>query len=474
MRLTNTINPNIFRGYDIRGIVDQDLTDDSVYTLARAYATFLHTRRITEAVIGRDNRLSSDRFSAIFIQGLNDGGINTVDIGLSLSQIVYFSGYYFRTKGSVMITASHNPKEYNGFKLGVGYSDTMVSEEIQWLKETIQTGKIHHSSLKGTSEQQDIFKVYQQDILKHFSLKNRWKIVIDGCDTGSGVFYPPIFRAAGCEVIEQNCIPDGHFPHGVPDPTEKAVLERLASRVKSAKADIGFAYDTDGDRMSVVDEKGDILWMDSIVALFAKDILDYLPGSKIVYNTLCSRQVTETIEQSGGLPIMWLTGHSFIKAKVKEERAPFGGELSGHIFFMDNFYGHDDGAYASLRLLQYLERQQETLSQAQSKLPFYVSSPEIKLGLADEIKFQLIDDKIKTNFKEVWPNAKFSEIEGIRMDNNEAMCIVRASQNGPYITIKYEGKTQEIYDQIKIQIRSILKKYPEIDWSKGVNTDALD
>ena len=471
MKIVKTINPEIFRGYDIRGVVDLDLNSDVMYTLGRAYATFLTERRIAQSTVGHDNRLTSEQFSQAFIKGLNDGGINTIDLGLSLSQIVYFSSYYYQIKGSAMVSASHNPKNFNGLKLGVGFSDTMISEEIQHLKQIVQLG--NYTSGAGTNKTEDLFPAYKADILKRFNLKKKWKIVIEGCNTGSGIFYPAIFKEAGCEVIEQNCTPDGNFPLGAPDPTEIKVLERLSKRVKAENADIGFAYDTDGDRMSVVDENGGILWMDSIVALFAQDVLDFMPGSKIVYNTLCSRQVTEAILKAGGVPIMCLTGHSFVKAAVKQERSPFGGELSGHIFFMDNFYGHDDGANASLRLLQYLERKNETLSQAYSKLNIYVSSPEIKFGLADEIKFKLIDNEIKTDFKAIWTSAKFTEIEGIRMDQSDQMAIVRASQNGPYITVKFEGKTKEIYDKVKAQVREILKKYSQIDWSKGVNTHAL-
>lgn len=472
MQIVKTINPEIFRGYDIRGVVDVDLSLDVMYTFGRAYATFLKERRINESTVGRDNRLTGEEYSKAFIQGLNDGGIDTIDIGLSLSQIVYFSSYHYQIKGSAMISASHNPKNFNGLKLGVGFSDTMITEEIQHLRQIVENGK--YSEGKGKNKKEDIFPAYKADILKRFNLQKKWKVVVEGCNTGSGVFYPSIFREAGCEVIEQNCTPDGNFPLGVPDPTEIEVLERVSKTVKAEHADIGFAYDTDGDRMSVVDNKGNILWMDSIVALFAQDVLDFMPGANIVYNTLCSRQVTEAIEKAGGNPVMWLTGHSFIKAKVKEVRSPFGGELSGHIFFMDNFYGHDDGANASLRLLQYLERKNETLSQAFAKLNVYVSSPEIKFGLADAIKFKLIDTEIKADFKRVWPDAKFTEIEGVRMDSDQEMAIVRASQNGPYITVKFEGKTQAIYDKVKIQVREILKKYSQIDWSKGVNTHALD
>lgn len=471
--IVKNINPKIFRGYDLRGVAGEDLNEDVMYTLGRAYATWLSQRRIGEATVGHDNRLTSEAYSKAFIAGLNDGGINSIDIGLSLSQISYFSSYEFKTKGSAMITASHNPKEFNGLKLGTGYSETMLSEEVQAFRE-LAADTENFVEGKGTNREEDIFDSYKHHLLKHFHLKKKWKVVVDACNTSSGVFYPEIFKDAGLEVVAQNCEPDGNFPLGVPDPTEVEVLDRLAEGVKKAGADIGFAYDTDGDRMAVVDEHGQVLWMDTIVALFAQDVLDTLPGAPIVYNTLCSRQVTEAIEKAGGKPVMWLTGHSFIKAKVKEERAPFGGELSGHIYFTDNFYGHDDGAYASLRLLSYLERTNQSLSEAVSKLSKYVSSPEIKFGLADEIKFEFIKTKITDEFKALWPNAKYVDIDGIRMDLDDRMAICRASQNGPYITVKFEGKTQEIYDEVKQQLKEILSKYQEIKWDEGVNTHALD
>lgn len=471
-KISSNINPSIYRGYDIRGVYGKDMDANVYYTLGRAYATYLSQRRIVEATVGRDNRLSSQEASEALIAGLNEGGINTIDLGMSLSQIVYYSAYHFKTRGSAMVTASHNPKEYNGLKVGTGYSETMVTEEIQELRKIAEKGKFSQGEGKNISA--DIFQEYSHDLLKYFSLKKKWKVVIDACNTTSGLFYPAIFKAAGCEVVEQNTKPDGNFPLGVPDPTEVEVLERLAKGVKAAQADIGFAYDTDGDRMAVVDEKGNTLWMDTIVALFAQDVLDFLPGAKIVYNTLCSRQVTEAINKAGGEPVMWMTGHSFIKAKLKEVGAPFGGELSGHIFFMDNFFGHDDGAFASLRLLAYLERTQQTVSQATGKLEKYVSSPEIKFGLPDEIKFKFIDTVIREEFQKEWPQAEYIDIDGIRMDLNDRMAIVRASQNGPYITVKFEGKTQEIYDQLKTVLKKMLKKHPEINWQEGVNTHALD
>lgn len=466
------IDPTIFRGYDLRGVDGKELNEDVFYTLGRAYGTYLVQRRISECPVGRDNRLTSEVYAKAFIQGLNDCGINTIDLGLSLSQIVYFSNYEFKTKGSAMVTASHNPKGYNGLKLGTGYSESMLTDDIINLKNIAQKGDFAKG--EGTNRYEDIYPSYKKHLLKHFQLKRPWKIVVDACNTTSGMFYPDIFKSAGCEVIEQNTKLDGNFPLGAPDPTEMEVLSRLAEGVKKAGADIGFAYDTDGDRMSGVDEQGNVLWMDTIVSLFAQDVLSTMPGAPIIYNTLCSRQVTETIEQAGGKPIMWITGHSFIKAKVKAENAPFGGELSGHIYFTDNFYGHDDAAYASLRLMQYLERKGETLSQAVSHLSKYISSPEIKLGLADEIKFSFIDNVIKQEFKNHWPEAKYIDIDGVRMDLDDRMAIMRASQNGPYVTVKFEGKTKEIYDELRVTLSQILKSHPEINWSVGTNTRVLD
>ena len=474
MNIVKGINPHIFRGYDIRGVAGKDLSIDVYYTLGRAYATWLSQRRISEAAIGRDNRLTSEEFQQAFMQGLNDGGVNTIDIGLSLSQIVYYSSYHFTTKGSAMVTASHNPSEYNGLKLGSGYSETMITSEIQEIRDLAAKSKF--SKGKGSHTQIDIYPDYKKSILKHFNLKRKWKVVVDACNTTSGMFYPDILKTAGCDVIEQNTELDGNFPLGVPDPTELEVLERLAKGVKKHNADIGFAYDTDGDRMAVVDEKGQVLWMDTIVALFAQDVLDFMPGAPIIYNTFCSRQVTEAIENSNGVPVMEMTGHSFIKARVKKEKSPFGGELSGHIFFMDNFFGHDDGAYASLRLLQYLERKDQELSQAVSKLTQYVSSPEIKLGLADDIKFKLIKNEITQDFKETWPNANFISIDGIRMDLDDRMAIVRASQNGPYVGIKFEAKNDQDYQDTKKHLVRILKKYDQVKFDDpiAVNTHALD
>jgi len=473
--MDTAINPQIFRGYDIRGLVEKDLSADVMYRLGRAYATFLYRRQINEAVVGMDIRETSPQYKQAFIQALSDSGINVVDIGLTLTQIMYFAQYHYLSKGGAIITASHNPREYNGLKLGVGFSDTLVSPEIQEVREIAQSGDFKKWPTSGVVRQDDVFPAYIDDLFKRAPLTNSGlKVVIDSSCATTGAFLPAILRRAGCEVIEQNTNLDGSFPLGTPDPTEKSVLERLAARVTAEKADIGLSYDSDGDRVGIVDDQGNLIWNDVLVALFARDILDFLPGSPIVFNALCSKTTSDAITQAGGKPVLWLTGHSFIKAKVKETRAPFGGELSGHFFFMDNFYGHDDGAFATLRLLSYLKRTGLSLRQAVESLPKYISSPEIKLGLADDIKFKLINEQISADLRLLFPGAQYTDIDGFRVDTESEMVIIRASQNGPYITIKFEGRTQSQYDSLKGEVARILHKYPEIDWSSGVNIHAFE
>lgn len=473
-KIVTNINPNIFRGYDIRGVMDVDLNPDVYYTFGRAYATWLSIHRIVDCAVGHDNRITSKDYKKAFIQGLNDGGIETYDMGYALSQMVYYAAYEYKTKGYAMITASHNPRQYNGLKLGTGYSETMLSEEVIAFRELCNKADFVTATTPAANHKVNIFDSYLRTILKNFSLRKKWKVVIDASNTTSGMFYPEILHEAGCSVIEQNCKPDGNFPLGVPDPTEVEVLNRLREGVLKHEADLGLAYDADGDRMAVVDEAGRVLWMDSVVALFADDVLDTMTGAPIVFNNLCSKAVSQTIEKRGGQPVMWITGHSFIKAKIKELNAPFGGELSGHIFFNDNFFGHDDAAYASLRLLQYLERKGLTLGEAVDSLPKFTTSPEIKLGLADEIKFKFIKNVITKDLKKEFPKADYNTIDGIRLDTPTQMVTIRASQKGPYITIKFEAKTKKEYEALKKLLKKILSSHEEIDWSQGVNTHAFD
>ena len=469
-----TFNDHLFRGYDLRGVSGRDLDPERLEVLGRAYATFLHKRRIWEVVVGRDNRLTSKDYSNAFIKGLLESGVDVCDIGLSLAQIVYFAQYLLRFKGAAMITASHNPAEYNGLKLAVGFSDTMTGPEIQEFKKIAQSGKFTKFDRKAVLTKQDVFPDYKKDVLRHTGKIGKFKVVVDTVYGTAGMFLPSILRDAGCEVGEQHTELDGSFPLGTADPTEREVQERLAEKVIKEGADLGFSYDTDGDRMGVVDGKGRLIWNDTLVSIFSKDVLEFMPGAKIVFNVLCSKQVKDVIEEMHGHPIMWITGHSFIKAKIREERALFGGELSGHMFFTDNFYGHDDEAYATLRLLAYLTRVGKTLDQVVDELPQYKSSPEIKVGCADNVKFNLISQKIAKDLKKVFPKAQFVEIDGVRFDTKDEMGVVRASQNGPYLTIKYEARDEVGFKKMRRVLSEILHKYAQINFKDGVNTDALD
>ncbi len=471
------VNPHIFRGYDIRGVVDKDLTPQIAYHIGRAYATFLQQKKISQkAIVGRDCRLSSPALAKALIKGITEGGVEVIDIGLTLVGMFYWSQYFLNIRGGVMVTASHNPAEYNGFKLAIDFSETMVSEQIQAIKQIIESQEYYSPPSPSSIISRSITQDYFQDILRRFPRFN-FRVVVDPSHSTPGAFIPELLRQAGCEVIEQNTQIDGNFPLGTPDPTEQMVAERLAQAVVKRRADLGFSYDADGDRIGVVTEKGEIIWNDLLVALLAADVLDKHPGATIMFNTLCSKVVTETIIQRGGKPFMWRTGHSFLKKKNQEVGAAFIGELSGHFFFSQDFYNHDDGAYTTLRLLDYLARHKTTLSQALVDLPKYISSPEIKIGCSEDKKADFIR-KISPRLRQDFPQAEVIDDEragdGVRLEMPTSMLVVRYSQNGPYLTIKFEAKDKEGYNKLKQYLRKLLAQYPEIDWGYGVNLDSLN
>jgi len=301
-------------------------------------------------------------------------------------------------------------------------------------------------------------------------------VVIDASNATAGQIAPEFLRKAGCEVIEYNCQIDSSFPLGTPDPTETVVAERLKKKILKEKADLGFSYDADGDRIGIVDDKGGIIWNDILVALFAVDVLSDHPRAKIMYNTLCSKATEETILKYGGEPFMWRTGHSFLKKKNQEVKAAFIGELSGHFFFSADFYNHDDGLYSTLRLLRYLDRTNQSLSQAIECLPKYISSPEIKVGCADDKKVEFIK-KTANTLRADFSDAKIIDDEragdGVRLDMEDAMFVIRYSQNGPYITVKFEAKNNYQYIKLRDYIYKLLCSYEEIDWNYGVNVESL-
>lgn len=475
------INRHIVRGYDVRGVVDEDLNPEIVEHFGRAYGTYIQRRfdDMEKVVIGFDSRLTSEEYRDAMAKGIASTGLDVIDIGLTLVGTVYWAQYHFDTKGAVMITASHNPKEYNGFKMASDLSEAMIGAELEELVDLVEAEDYIEGEKEGEIKQIDVREEYFADIIERVEVGKKFKVVVDASCATAGTVIPDLLRRIDCEVIESNCEIDGNFPLGVADPTEVIVAERLRDKVLETGADIGLSYDTDGDRIGIVDEKGGIIWNDVLVAILALDILDDHPGEKIMYNTLCSKVVDEAILAKGGQPFMWRTGHGFLKKKNQEVKAPFIGELSGHFFFSADFYNHDDGCYVTLRLLSYLAKSGKTLSEAVAELPQYISSPEIKLYCADDKKVELMD-KIAPLLSERFPDAEVIDDEragdGVRLELEDGMFVIRYSQNGPYITIKFEGKTQERYDELKVYLNELLHSFEEIDWNNEikVNADSLE
>jgi len=466
------INPYIFRGYDIRGLVDKDLNPEIVEHIGRAYGTFLLRRGIKKTVVGHDCRLSSESYSEAIIKGILSTGVDVVDIGLALVGTIYWAQYYLDALGCVSVSGSHNPAEYNGFKLGTGFSQTMITGEIRELRQIAEKDEFERG--EGKLEKEDIKEAYFEDLLRRLPVPLKFKVVVDPSYSTAGAFVPELLEKAGCQVICNHCELDGTFPLGTPDPTEKKVAERLSKKILETKADLGFSYDSDGDRIGVVDNNGNILWNDVLVALFAAAALERKPRGKIVFNALCSKVVEDVIKEKNGRPVMWRTGHSFIKAKAQKEKASFAGELSGHFYFLDKFYPHDDGCYSSLELLNYLLQTKKSLSQVRESFSQYISSPEIKIGCPDDVKVGLMTE-ISKILRQDFSRAKVIDDErvgdGVRVEFEDRMFIIRYSQNAPYLTIKFEAKTRENYNGLKDYINKLLHQYKEVEWDSKFNVN---
>ncbi|MBN2198147.1 phosphomannomutase/phosphoglucomutase [Candidatus Wolfebacteria bacterium] len=471
------INPYIFRGYDLRGEINKDLNPKIAEHLGRVFGAMLKRQGIKKAVIGRDSRQTSLEYSESIIKGLNFVGINTIDIGMELIGTFYWAQYFLNCQGGVFVSASHNPAQYNGFKFANGFSETLISKEMKILRQMAENDDFEKSLILGKNEKISIRENYFNDLVKKISFNKKFKVLIDAGNSTAGDIVPDLLRKLNCEVFEQNCKLDSSFPLGVPDPTEKIVMERVKKGVLENQCDIGFIYDCDGDRIGVVDNKGNIIWNDILLAIFAVSVLKKHPGSTIMYNALCSQIVEETILKRKGKPFMWRTGHSFLKNKNKEIKAAFIGELSGHFFFSADFYNHDDGIYSTLSLLQYISQSKEPLSQIFNSFIKYISSPEIKIGCPDELKISVIE-KIGKKIKAGFSDAKIIDDErvgdGIRVSKDDFMFIIRYSQNGPYLTVKFEAQKQDKYDYLKKYINKLLHSFGEIDWSFGVNIESLE
>ena len=449
------MNPLIFREYDIRGMVGKDLTPDVVREIGRGYGTMMRNLGKRHVTVGRDNRLSSKDFRDAIVNGILSTGIDVTDCGLIPTPLLYFSLFHLPVDGGVQITGSHNPPEFNGFKLGVGKT-TIHGKEIQHVREIIESGKL--SQGKGTLKEYDIITPYLEMVKSKIKLNKKLKVVLDGGNGTSGLIAPKLLRDLGCEVTELYCNLDGNFPNHFPDPTVVKNLTDLIKKVKSEKADVGIGYDGDADRIGVVDNDGNIIWGDQLMIIFARDILKRKKGAKVVFEVKCSQNLGNDIKKHGGIPIMWAAGHSLIKDKMLKENAEFGGEMSGHIFFKDGYFGFDDAIYASLRLLLILSNTNQKITEMLSDVPKTFTTPEIRVDCPDEEKFEIVKN-ITADFKKEYD---VIDIDGARVIFNGGWGLIRASNTQPVLVVRFEAETEEKLEDFKKILYQRLNKFPAL------------
>ena len=449
------MNPQIFREYDIRGVADRDLTDNVVFSIGQGYGTYVLEKGVKELIIGRDVRLSSERICDAVIAGLQSTGCDVIDLGLVPTPVFYFSAFHYDENAGIMITGSHNPSEFNGFKIGLNKT-TIYGEEIQNLRKLIETSKF--KSGKGTVSKLNPVPDYIKMILSKVKIKSGLKVVFDAGNGTAGVVIEELFNKMGIEPIFINVMPDGNFPAHLPDPTIPEYMKDLKSTVFELDADLGIGYDGDADRIGAIDDKGDIVWGDKLLAIFAADIIKHKPKAKIVFEVKCSQGLVEYVKSIGGIPLMWKTGHSLIKAKMKEEGALLAGEMSGHMFFADDYYGYDDAIYASARLLKILSESDKPLSELIAEIPYYYSTPEIRVDCSDELKFE-VTRMIRDYFKKQY---EIIDIDGVRVIFPNGWGLVRASNTQPVLVLRFEAKTPEQLVEIQEMFYNQLRKYPGV------------
>ena len=443
------MNPNVFREYDVRGVVGTDLNEEFVFNLGRAIGTYAAGFKIKKMTIGRDCRLSSDDYHNFLIQGLNSSGIEIIDIGLCATPMLYFSIRHLNVEGGVMITGSHNPPEFNGFKICIG-NDTIYGENIQKLRKIMESGQYLAGS--ASSSFQDITTAYQNYLFDNVKIARKIKVAVDAGNGVGGKFALPILQRYGCEVIPIYCEPDGNFPNHFPDPTVEENLADLIKAVYDQKADLGIAFDGDADRLGVISDNGEIIWGDKLLLLFAREILKQKPGSAIIGEVKCSQVLYDDIKKHSGRAIMWKAGHSLIKAKMKEEKAVLGGEMSGHLFFADRYFGYDDAIYAAIRLLEILSQAGQKMSELLSDVPQTFATPEIRMDCADDKKAQVVE-RIKKHFKN---NPGLIDIDGVRIPYEDGWALVRSSNTQPVIVLRFEASSASSLQRIRNEVEPLL------------------
>jgi phosphomannomutase/phosphoglucomutase len=450
------LSRRIFREYDIRGIVGEDLTEESVYIIGRAYGTFLKRNNVSDAIVGRDNRLSSYSYSKSIIRGLTESGINVIDVGMVTTPVFYFARVHYKVEGGAMVTGSHNPPEFNGFKLAYG-PDTLYGDGIQEIRRIASAGKFSEGNGKVTEE--DPVPAYVDDIASKISLgPKKVSVVVDAGNGSSGPVVRRVLERLGADFHELFFEPDGNFPNHHPDPTSIKNLVDLVNAVKSKKADLGIAFDGDADRIGVVDRHGNPVWGDELQAIFWTEVLKKHPEALCLIEVKCSQALVDYVKELGGKPEFTRTGHSLIKARMLETGAPFTGEMSGHMFFKDEYYGFDDALYAAARLLRILSNSEKSFEELLSEIPKYHSTPEIRVYCPDEDKFDVVK-KVTKDFQE---ERDVITVDGARVLFPTGWGLLRASNTQPALVLRAEAQSESELEEIKRDLEDKLSKFPSV------------
>ncbi|MET3105322.1 phosphomannomutase/phosphoglucomutase [Oxalobacteraceae bacterium GrIS 2.11] len=457
---TPTISKSIFKAYDIRGIVGKTLDTHVAFQLGQAFGSAVLAKGEDTVVIGRDGRLSGPELAGALAKGLQASGINVIDLGVVATPMVYFATHVLEARSGIMVTGSHNPPDYNGFKMVLA-GEAIYGETIQALYNSIEANDFASGS--GDYKQHDIREAYLKRIITDIKLDRPMKIAVD-CGNGvAGAFAGDLYRGLGCEVDELFCEVDGTFPNHHPDPAHPENLQDLIAHVKNSDAELGLAFDGDGDRLGVVTKDGQIIYPDRQLMLFAEDVLTRHPGAQILYDVKCTRHIAAWVKARGGQPVMWKTGHSLVKAKMRETGAPLGGEMSGHIFFKDRWYGFDDGLYAGARLLELMARVTDP-SALLNALPQSSSTPELQLTLSEGENFTLIAkmqmaDQIDSHFSDA---EQIISIDGLRVEYADGFGLARSSNTTPVIVMRFEAETPAALSKIQAAFkRAILAVKPD-------------
>ncbi len=450
------INPFIFRAYDVRGKVGVDITPEVFEPVGRAYGTLIRRRGGRAVALGMDNRLSSPALKEAFGAGCLAAGVDVVDIGVNHTPLLYFATAHWKLGGGATVTGSHNPVSDNGVKMVHAEAVPLTEDEIQGLLTTIERGDFERGA--GTRAARDPREDYFAAILSRVKLARPLRVVVDAGNGIAGSFAPALLRRLGCDVVELYCESDGRFPHHLPDPEMEENMRELVAKVGEVRADIGIAYDGDADRVGVVDERGRRHEADLILALLARDLLDRHPGAKIVFDVKSSQVLVDDVRKHGGQPVMWKTGHSHLKRKMREDGILLGGEVSGHMFFAEHWYGVDDGILASCKLLELVARSPLPVSAHFDTLPHLPSTPELKAPCPDEKKFTVVAE-LARHFKAGYETI---DIDGARILFPDGWGLVRASNTNPYLTLRFEANSEAALDRMIDVVYAALRKYPYV------------